>query len=190
MEPNRTLSSIRTYVVQDLADAAGTTIEDWLNTFLGVNAETFREWRTKIDEEAWFDDPAIQTALTGYCYTTTESKRYEPFIALLNRIIDLGRGNVNHDGEKTFPIDDLHLMNHSNKYVHANPEQGNAAACRKPDIVLIRKSAIPEDGRVLWTDILTWFELKVARSISQTLIAERSLRGKPKKTSRNVRGKV
>ena len=179
MEPDRTLDSVRAYVVQDLADAAQTTIEDWLELYLGVNSATYRQWRAKIVKDSWFKDKDIQAALTAYSATTDENERYAPFIELLTRIINMARGNIHLGSGTSFPINDLSFLDHSKRYVKTNPEQGNAAAQRKPDIVLIRETARPEEGRAQWADILSWFELKVTTSLTPLLKSVRVDRGMP-----------
>ena len=176
MDPDRTLDSVHTYIVQDLADAAPTTIEDWLDLYLGVNSATYRQWCAKIVEDNWFDDDSIKKALDDYSATKEEKTRYKPFIQLLTRIIEMGRGTFHLDSGTDFPIDDVHLFNHSNRYVHPTSEHGNTAAQRKPDIIMMRKAALPEEDRAQWTDILTWFELKYIKKLNELLASVRAAR--------------
>ena len=174
MNPDRTLDSVRAYVIQDLADAAPTTIEDWLDLYLGVAPSTYRRWRAEIAEAHWFEDKSIRDALDEYSACTGEEDRYDPFITLLSRIIEMGRELIYPAEGTGFPINDLQLVDHSSKYIHRTVEHGNMAAERKPDVILKRKSSQMERGRAKWTDILTWFELKCNGALTELLTSARA----------------
>ena len=119
----------------------------------------------------------MQAALVAYSTNVDERKRIAAFIDLLTRIIDMGCGSFHLDSDSDFPVNDLHLLDHSTRYVCPTPEHGNAAAQRKPSVILMRKSARLEDERARWTDILTWFEIKVTTCIGPLLQSEQLDRG-------------
>ena len=152
--------SVRACVVQDLANAAPTTMEDWLELYLGMGPVTYRQWRTKIAEEDWFEDKDIQKALEGYAAVDQETPRYNHFIALLTRIIEMGRNVVHPEPGSDYPINDLRLLNHSDREIEHTAEHGNSAARCKPDVILVRDSPRLRKGCATWTDVLTWFVLK------------------------------
>ena len=131
-----------------------------------MSQTTYREWRTRIVKDHWFEDQSIQAALAAYSTSVVEWKRIAAFIVLLARIIEMGCGSFHLDSGSDFPINDFHLLNHSTRYVRPTPEHGNVAVQRYPSVVLMRKSARLEDERARWTDILTWFEVKVTTSIA------------------------
>ena len=176
MDPDRTLESVRAYVIQDLADAAPTTAADWLELYLGVSPSTYREWRAKILEGHWFEDKGIQDALRDYCAATDERRRYDPFIKLLTRIIEMGRKVVHPLPDTGYPINNMKLHDHSGRYIHRTTEHGTKAAQRKPDIILLRESTQLKDGRAQWTDILTWFELKYIEELTGSLTSVQAAR--------------
>ena len=78
-----------------------------------------------------------------------------------------------------YPINNLCLLNHSNKEIEHTAEHGNAAARRKPDIILARNSPRLRKGRAKWTDILTWCELKSSRKLGKLLASVRADRVVP-----------
>ena len=179
-DTGRTLQSVTGYVIQDLADAVATPVADWLDLYLGISPAIFQEWTSKIAEGKWFEDAAIQKALTDYCSTTDEKKRYKPFVDLMNTIIEKAHKVLplaGKEGEK-YPIDDIHFVKHANKYVALIPEHGKLGAKRAPDVLLMRQSAAPVGrARAEWRDILSWFELKATRLLTPLLDSAKAARG-------------
>ena len=180
---DHTLDSIRGYVIQDLAEAMPSTVEDWVELHLGLQASTLERWSSMIARQRWFEDPDILPALEAFCLAKSESERYDPFIKVVTRILQMAQGKFDlHGSRNTFPIKDIGLFNGSDRPIQTIPEHGILGAERKPDILLMRQSAMPaeeSDVRVRWVDVLSWFELKYNGSLRVEYNRARTARGLP-----------
>lgn len=167
---DHTLDSVRGYVIQDLEDAVPTTIEKWVDLFLGMDLATSERWTAKIVNQRWFFDDTIQTALVGYCTAKAEKDCYRPFIELVTSILEKARTTLGLAGSwNSYPVSDVHLVNNATRPTKTIPEHGKRGAERGPDIVLVRKGSISEGENIRWTDVLTWFEVKVENLLVNNL---------------------
>ena len=180
---DHTLDSIRGYVIQDLADATPTDVEDWVELYLGLDYATLDRWSKKISRERWFEDSAVQEALQRYCRAKTEHARYQPFIDLFNRVKEKAHRTLNlHGPGNTFPIADIGLFRCAGRPVQPIREHGALGAERKPDIILMRQAAMPPENsetQVRWPDVLSWFALKYDIFLLAELNRARVARGLP-----------
>ena len=178
---DHTLMSVRPYVIRDLAEAHHTSVEMWLDTHLGISADQFHQWSDTIAKERFFYDKEVQDALFKYCSANSEAERYKPFIDLCTRIVTMARGVLPLAGKdgNTYPLDDLVFVNNHKRNIQTIPEHEGVAAERRPDIIVVRKTADPTvtKQRAKWSDLLTWCEMKVIAKIAPKLDLAREERG-------------
>ena len=180
---DRTLDSVCGFVRQDLLEASSASVEDWVDLFLGVPRSALCDLTTKIGEEKWFRDRAIQKHLKAYCYAKSEAQRCSPATLLFQRIIAKARDAMKKsalglpagDCRKSFPIADAQFVNHSNTFVCPPPIQGVLASKRHPDLLLVRARSAKR--KISWPDVLTWFELKFVNNLTGAYNGERVARG-------------
>ena len=102
---------------------------------------------------------------------------------LVTLILEKARGTLDLRGPRnTFPIADVGLFDGSQRPIEPVREHGALGAERTPDIILMRKAAMPLEGsgqRVHWTDVLSWFELKFDGSLRVELNRARAAHGLP-----------
>ena len=110
-----------------------------------------------------------------------EADRYDPFVHLANRILELARGNLPGVGQN-YPVDNFCFAQNAFKTVRPTPEHGALAARRRPDILglslLDALKLHKEKGCVGWPNILMWGELKLwSKALHESLNEERMSQG-------------
>ncbi|KAF7798369.1 hypothetical protein EIP86_009590 [Pleurotus ostreatoroseus] len=160
---NHDRNSIHAYVCEDLRRARSVSLYTWTEAVFGLPSTKMHARARKIAELKWFEDEVIQEALVDFVRSSYEVERYDPFVHLTNRIIELARGALPGVGKK-YPIDDFCFANSANNVIRPTPEHGALAAKRKPDTLGL---TVPDalqlyepGGTVGWPSLLTWGELK------------------------------
>lgn len=160
---SRTRDAIHPYVEQDLKDAQIISIARWTASVFGLPPGRLSEWAQQISKLKWFTDRIVQQSLIDYCKAKKEKERYQPFVSLANRIIDLGRGKLVGVDAK-YPVNTFCFADNHNRVVDTIDDHEGLGAHRKPDVLgLLRKCAkilAKDNGTVRWVDILLLLELK------------------------------
>ncbi|KAJ3552550.1 hypothetical protein NM688_g4094 [Phlebia brevispora] len=171
--------SIHPYVREDLKCAKVVGFYTWTESVLGLPSTKIVARAREIAKLRWFEDRIIQDALVDYCRGTTEKARYDPFVHLVNRVIELARGKLS--GVGVYPVKDFCIANNSDRVVQTIPEHGGLGAKRRPDFLglPLAKAAklYTPKGSVHWSDILCWGELKQVTILTEPLDKERQARG-------------
>lgn len=160
---NHDRNSIHAYVCEDLRRAQSVSLFTWTEAVFGLPSTKMHARARKIAELKWFEDEVIQDALVDFVRSTYEVERYNPFVHLTNRIMELARGAL-PGVSKNYPIDDFCFANSANNVIRPTSEHGALAAKRKPDTLgLMISDALQlyeSGGSVGWPSLLTWGELK------------------------------
>lgn len=181
------------YLQEDLTSSAtGISLNSWAEAKFGLSKGGLKKWAAEIAALDWFTDEVVQNALGRYCGAVNEGGRYQPFIELANRIIELCRGALTGVGDK-YPVDDFCFANSSTNTIETIEEHEGLGARRKPDVLGLRraiarkletaissareKSKAGKPKPVRWVDILTIVEHKFGHDILAKLNAERRSRG-------------
>ncbi|KAJ3543285.1 hypothetical protein NM688_g5874 [Phlebia brevispora] len=171
--------SIHPYVREDLRHAKHVGFFVWTEAVLGLSQTKLLSRAREIGKLRWFEDSIIQNALIDYCRVTSEKRRYDPFIHLVNRIVELASGKL-PGVDKVYPIKDFCIANNADRVVKPISEHGSMGAKRRPDFLgLSATNAVKlytKGGSVEWKDILFFGELKYVSCISEMLSKERQLR--------------
>ena len=141
--------------------AEPTSVADWADMFLGLDVATFRAWAEIIAEERWIDDTVIQESMDQYCWTRYHEDRQRFFARILRRVLSLAPFVLDLGGhENTYTVGEISAVSNMGFAMQTIPEHGLRGAVRDPDLLLMRKEAIPT-GKALarWSDVLTWFEV-------------------------------
>ncbi|KAF7798384.1 hypothetical protein EIP86_009605 [Pleurotus ostreatoroseus] len=173
--------SVHPYVREDLRRAKVAPFFAWTGAALRLPKSKIQARARKIAQLRWFHDEIIQTALVNYVSARTEADRYDPFVHLANRILELARGNLPGVGQN-YPVDNFCFAQNAFKTVRPTPEHGALAARRRPDIfglsLLDALNLYKAKGCVGWPNILMWGELKLwSKALIETLNEERIAHG-------------
>ncbi|KAJ3552552.1 hypothetical protein NM688_g4093 [Phlebia brevispora] len=170
--------SIHPYVREDLKGAKAVGFFSWTEAVLGISSTKLLARAREIAKLRWFEDKIIQEALIDYCRGTTEKARYNPFVHLSNRVVELARGKL--AGVSKYPVNDFCIANNSDRVVQTIPEHGALGAKRRPDLLGLSQSTAVKlyspRGSVHWFDILFWGELKQINVLVEPLSKERKAR--------------
>lgn len=173
---------INPFVRQDLENATAVDVDVFLDNLICPRAQR-RQWMAEIGQLRWYADRVMQQALSDYCAAKNEKQRYNPFVKMMNRALELAPGNLSGvPKDRPYPLGDLSFANHSHRQVKKIPEHGIYAGRRLPDIVLVShevadKIETTKDGRAEWTDILFWCEAKFGITREEDLAEENEDRG-------------
>lgn len=186
-----THASVHPYVKEDIATAAQVPLCLWLETLLGLSPAGFDQRRNVIRKLDWYHDNEIQTSLRDFCAAARESERYLPLATVVNKILHLSGESPEIDA--VFPFDDLKVMRCDPNIIDRLPAHGKLGAQRKPDLVWVRASGVGPDAdspvlttHIGWSDILTFFELKI-KVVNLTSILKAYEKKRAKKAERAVR---
>ncbi|PSS06641.1 hypothetical protein PHLCEN_2v3597 [Hermanssonia centrifuga] len=178
-----TNTTVHPYVRQDIACAKSVPYHVWTDAILKLDKKKLKKWVAQIKQREWRSDPVIQEALIQFCGASKETERYEPYVQIINRILELAKDQL--AGLDAYPIEDIKITRNDPKYIERIPEQGVLGALRKPDLLIVGKAAVERtvlsstNARFHWSDILTFVELKAELGLLPGLNAWRVQQGLP-----------
>ncbi|KAJ3529931.1 hypothetical protein NM688_g7784 [Phlebia brevispora] len=178
---SHTKSSVNPYIEYDLRSAKAISVNLWAIGVFGLPPGRLEKWEGRIRDEQWFGDKIIAQCLSDYCAAPGEAKRYQPFVDLANRIVELARGKLPGLNDR-YPVDDFTLAGNHENVVQSIREHQGLVAARKPDILGLLSStakAVRCGRAVQWTDIVLVFELKFRQALKKPLKIERDNRRAP-----------
>lgn len=176
-----TKEALHPFLLSDLKEGLIVSLYDWIEMYYGRTRIEIDAWATLISELKWFEDPIIQQALINFCTTKAETKRYKPFVAISNRILELAPGVLPGVPAKgCYPVDDICFATTASNDVLPIPEHGLLAARRRPDIGAMRRAQVPNfkaGERMGWTHFLSYTEVKAQKDLRRPLDVMRASRG-------------
>lgn len=101
---NRT--SIHVYIREDLRYAQGVRLIVWVEGVFGLPPVRLHKWMSIIKSKKWFLDETILSNLAAYAQCNKEAPRYEPFAALVKRIMEMAHKDL-PGVPATYPISDI-----------------------------------------------------------------------------------
>ncbi|KAJ3528416.1 hypothetical protein NM688_g8002 [Phlebia brevispora] len=179
------VDGVHPFVKQDLQEAETVPLDQWISAVLKLPRDRLNSWASKIGELKWFEDDIVQSNLKKYCIASEEDLRYDPFVSLANRVIQLARGKIpGIRKSKSYPVDTIQFVENSTHHISRIPEHRGLGAKRKLDVLVTHGKAaqtLKDNNRIAWVDILQWWELKKAGAQLVTELSdERVSRGMTK----------
>ncbi|THG96597.1 hypothetical protein EW026_g5264 [Hermanssonia centrifuga] len=185
-----TKETVDPYILEDVDWATRAPYEVWVEAVLGLPQERLQEWVQHIAENEWYKDEIIQMGMNKFIVATEETERYQPFVDIANRILELGK--VQLSGEGAYPLDDITIVRNDPTYLNRISEHSGLGAKRKPDLLAVRGKKVQlleevDDKAFDWSDVLLFIEMKYwNQNLFHNLQAWRSQRGLPKLDRRTL----
>ena len=125
--------------------------------------------RTSVIEEALYDYCIVNTDIQGV--------RLGSFVKIMNRCLELAPGTLpGIPQEKPYPIADICFADISVRHVECTSDRGPLTPTRLPGVALLQRADAErltrEGGKIKWTDIISFCEVRESRSLSTHLEKE------------------
>lgn len=177
-------ASIHVYICEDLRYAQGVRLIVWVEGVFGLPPVRLHEWMSIIKNKKWYLDETILSNLTAYVQCTKEAARYEPFAALIKRIMEMAHEDL-PGVPATYPIDDITIARNDPVCVQTIDAHGQMGAKRKPDLTwfrarhghLLKKAEKRPASGLRWIDIVSNVEIKGVLLLFSMLVLFMATRG-------------